>query len=136
MMTELRNVIPFRSEGHEIEIVLARGFQRDAKSILTHDELNGFLNFIAARPDEGKVIPGTHGLRKIRWAAKGQGKSGGARVVYYFRDLNMPLYIVAIFAKGEKSDLTKAQYRDLERKLQLLIERSLEARGVAVGFSA
>lgn len=58
-------------------------FQRDADVILTADERLAFCAFIAANPEAGDVIPGSGGCRKVRWAASGRGKRGGARVIYY-----------------------------------------------------
>ncbi|HEV7659934.1 MAG TPA: type II toxin-antitoxin system RelE/ParE family toxin [Allosphingosinicella sp.] len=83
---------------------------------MTDDECAGLITYLAQHPDGGLIIPETGGIRKLRWGAKGRGKRGGARVVYYFRDLNMPLYLLTVYGKDEKMNLTKkekAQLRDL-----------------------
>ncbi len=122
-MVVLKNVIPFRSEGHQIEFVMGKRFSRDRLAVFTPDEFVGLTNYLAAHPDGGVVIPGTGGLRKLRWGAKGKGTSGGARVIYYFRDLNFPLFFLAVYAKGERADLTVAELREIERKIALVVER-------------
>ena len=60
------------------------GFQRRCKGLLDDEELGALMDSLAARPDAGKVIPGSGGLRKLRVAAKGHGKRGGARVIYFW----------------------------------------------------
>lgn len=110
----------FDASEYWITVVELPAFSRATDGLLTSEELEGLTAFLAQHPDDGKVIPGTGGLRKIRWAARGKGKRGGARVVYYFRDLNMPLYLITAFGKGEKIDLTmgeKAQMRALVDKI-------------------
>jgi hypothetical protein len=57
-------------------------FQKHAAKIWSDDELDQFVNWIALNPLAGDVIPGSGGIRKVRWAASGRGKRGGARVIY------------------------------------------------------
>jgi len=61
------------------------------------------------------VIPGTGGIRKVRVAASGRGKRGGARVIYLFGGDNVPVFLLAVFAKNEKSDLSQAERNNLAR---------------------
>jgi hypothetical protein len=61
------------------------------------------------------VIPGTGGVRKLRVAATGRGKRGGARIIYLFGGADVPVFLLAVFAKNEKSDLTQAQRNGLGR---------------------
>jgi len=65
------------------------------------------------RPDGGKVIPGSGGLRKIRVAAKGRGKRGGARVIYYWRRSEYEILLLTAYAKNEREDLTPKEIRVL-----------------------
>jgi hypothetical protein len=55
----------------------------EAKGLLDDDEFFGLLNWLVVHPEVGRVIPGSGGLRKLRWAAKGHGKRGGVRVIYF-----------------------------------------------------
>ena len=66
------------------------------------------------------VIKGTGGVRKVRVALEGRGKSGGARVVYYFHSEAIPLYLLTVFAKNEKANISKAERNALARLVELL----------------
>jgi hypothetical protein len=73
----------------------------------------GFQGLLLVRPDAGKVIPKSGGLRKLRVAAKGHGKRGGARVIYYWVVARDRILLLAIFAKNEKEDLTRSELKQL-----------------------
>ena len=101
----------FNAGSYWISIVEMDSFSEDARNVFTKDEWEELVNFLAQYPDAGELIPGTGGVRKVRWRAKGQGKRGGARVIYYFRDLNVPVYLLAVYAKNEKLDLSENEKR-------------------------
>ena len=65
-------------------------------------------------------MPGTGGARKLWWGAKGRGKRGGARVITYYGGPHLPVFLMAVFAKGERADLTKAERNDLREVLASL----------------
>jgi hypothetical protein len=67
------------------------------------------------RPEQGLVIPGAGGLRKVRWATAGAGKRGGLRVIYYWAPCDQAFYLVYAYTKAEQGDLTPAQTRQLGR---------------------
>jgi len=73
---------------------------------MTAEQQDELVLFLARHPEAGDVIPDSGGVRKLRWLAEGRGKRGGARVIYYFRDLSMPLVLFTVYAKNEKSDLS------------------------------
>ena len=62
-------------------------------------------------------------MRKIRWATRGHGKRGGARVIYYYYNESIPLFLLDIYAKNEKTNLSEADKRSLKRLLPLLVLR-------------
>jgi hypothetical protein len=66
-------------------------------------------------------MPGTGGARKLRWKARGRGKSGGARAIYYYHDESLPLFLLNVFAKNEKANLTKAERNEMKKLLPRLI---------------
>ena len=70
---------------------------------------------LAADPESGILIPGTGGLRKIRWRAAGRGKRGGVRVIYYWAAAQETILMLMLFAKNERADLTPAQTAVLRR---------------------
>lgn len=65
-------------------------------------------------------MKGTGGIRKLRWAAKGKGKSGGVRVVYFFHNRTMPLFLLTVFAKGDKTNLSERERNGLAKFVTLL----------------
>ena len=67
------------------------------------------------RPEQGPVMRGAGGLRKIRWATTGAGKRGGLRVIYYWEPRGLAFYMVYAYRKSEQGDLTPAQMRQLSR---------------------
>ena len=70
---------------------------------------------LAGNPAKGKVVPGAGGARKVRMRVKGKGKSGGARVIYYFVDFRGEIWFLDIYGKSRKSDLTEAEKKKLLR---------------------
>jgi len=78
-------------------------------------------NYLAAHPAAGSLMQGTGGIRKLRWASQGRGKSGGVRVIYYYHNQSMPLFLLTLFGKGEKDNLTKGERNDLAKFTSLLI---------------
>ena len=111
-----------------IVVVETDEFLADVKSVLSEEEHDSLILYVAHNPDGGELIPGTGGLRKLRWAARGKGKRGGSRVIYYFHSLDVPLFLMAIFAKNVQADLTSAQRRALVRQLGALRTESKEKR--------
>ncbi len=86
-------------------------FTRQASKLFTEDEKDDLIDFLAADPLAGDVIPGTGGVRKLRFHASGGGKRGGGRVVYYYLDEDIPLYALLAYAKSARTDLTPEQQR-------------------------
>ena len=80
-----------------------------ARASLSEEERQQLTIYLARNPAVGDLIPGTGGLRKLRWAGKGKGKSGGYRVIYYYFNEAIPVYLLAIYAKNQQVDLTPQQ---------------------------
>ncbi len=76
---------------------------------------------VSVNPRCGVVMPETGGVPKLRFAASGRGKRGGARVIYLFGGDAVPVFLLAAFAKNEKSDLSGAERNDLARLAAQLI---------------
>lgn len=89
-------------------------FIAQAKDVFTDAEREDAVNMIAADPTCGEVMQGTGGVRKVRVALPGRGKRGGARVIYFDHDDGMPLYLLAVFSKNEKDNLSKAERNALK----------------------
>ena len=96
-------------------------FTKQLPRYLDDDRYAALQAFLAAHPAAGEVIPGTGGVRKIRWGMPGRGKRGGARIVYYWLTGEDHIYLLTLYAKGIKDDLTAAE-RDAWRKAVEAIE--------------
>ncbi|MFN3819283.1 type II toxin-antitoxin system RelE/ParE family toxin [Blastomonas sp.] len=82
-------------------------FIRRAKAIMSDAERIALVDYVAAHPEAGVSLGG--GLRKVRIPREGGGKSGGYRTIYVFGGTAMPIFLVTVFAKNEKDNLTKAE---------------------------
>lgn len=89
-----------------ITIAETHGFMRAAEKIWSEAELVALVNHLAHNPEDGDVIPGTGGVRKLRWGKAGSGKRGGARVIYFYYQMDYPLYLLLAYAKAQATDLT------------------------------
>ena len=81
-------------------------FSRQADKLFNEDERRELIDFPTENPLAGGEIPGTGGVRKLRFAALGRGKRGGARVIYYYLDEAMPVYALLAYAKTTQADMT------------------------------
>ena len=88
-------------------------FCQRAKDVWTDAEREQFIVWIASNPLSGDVIPGTGGLRKVRWNAKGHGRRGGARVIYYNVLEDGEIYLRMVYSKSKFDDLPPALYKSL-----------------------
>jgi hypothetical protein len=96
-----------------LTVVETSAFARRAEKLLSTEEHEELLFFLALHPQSGDEIPGTGGVRKVRFAARGKGKSGGVRVIYYFFDEVNPLYAIFLYGKNEQANLTPEQKREV-----------------------
>jgi hypothetical protein len=94
-----------------ITVAETQSFVRSASKIWTEDELAALVDHLAHNPEEGDIIPGTGGVRKLRWGKAGVGKRGGARVIYFYYQMDCPLYLLLAYAKAQASDLTADEKR-------------------------
>ncbi len=87
---------------------------------LPEAELAEIVVTLATNPEAGEVMVGTGGARKLRHAGRGHGKSGGYRTVHYFAGQDVPVFLLAIYGKGEKANLSQAERNALARLLPLI----------------
>ena len=81
-------------------------FARQASKLFSEEERSELIASLAENPLAGDRIPGTGGVRKLRFASYGRGKRGGVRVIYYFLDYATPIYALLVYGKAAKVDLT------------------------------
>ena len=99
-------------------IVETSVFTRQVGRLLADDEYQQLQIALAQRPNTGQVIVGSGGLRKVRWRAKGKGKRGGVRVIYYWAVAQDRLLMLLIYAKNEQDDLSPEQLKILKQTVE------------------
>ena len=112
--------LPRSDVGYWITIVELHSARRDLDRLLSEAERDKLFDHLAVSPECGTVVPGTGGLRKLYWRGQGKGKAKGIRVIYFFHDLNMPLFVLAIYGKGERLRLTKKEEAALSKLVEEL----------------
>lgn len=96
---------------------------KQAKLCMDDTHQKAFIDYIAANPLKGDVISGTGGARKIRWASDlNSGKSGGARVIYYYHNQSMPIFLFTIYAKNKKENITQNERNILKTIISKIVE--------------
>ena len=93
-------------------------FQRLWPRYWDEEERGEFAAFIASHPEAGSVIRGSGGVRKVRWAREGTGKSSGVRIVYLVRNELGEVYLLTLYAKSESSSISAATLKEIRRALE------------------
>jgi hypothetical protein len=97
-------------------------YLRDAKHAgLDEEERKAIVDFVAGDPTAGVEIPGTGGARKVRFAGRGRGKSGGHRVVTFYSGEDIPVFLLNVFAKADRIDISQSERNELRRILQSVV---------------
>lgn len=87
---------------------------------MSEHERSRIVDFIAAHPDAGDEISGTGGARKLRFAREGQGKSGGYRIITFYSGSDIPVFLITMFAKNEKANISQADKNAIKQGLAML----------------
>ena len=107
---------------YPITVVEMPSCARDLDRLMEELDRVQLIDYLAFNPQAGDIMSDTGGIRKVRWKLSNRGKRGGARIIYYFRDLNMPLFMLAVYAKNEKITVSAAD----KRELRVLVDRLVE----------
>jgi len=94
---------------------------------MDEDEISELVGYLANNPTAGDVIAGTGGCRKLRWAGRGKGKSGGYRTITFYSGAIMPVYLLTVFGKGEKANLSNAECHALRALTKAIVAEHDEA---------
>jgi hypothetical protein len=105
-----------------ISVVETPEFRSATRKLMNDEERALLVDYLAYNPTAGDLIPGTGGVRKLRWGLDGRGKRGGARVIYFHHDTAMPLFALTAFAKNERADLSQQDRNDFRQLTTLLVE--------------
>jgi hypothetical protein len=99
----------------EITVLQLPKFESEATDLIGAGGVEELAVYLIDRPDVGVVIPGAGGVRKLRWAAKGRGKRGGARIIYLYVVIAARIYLLRCYAKNVRTDLTADEKRQLRQ---------------------
>jgi len=105
-----------------ITVVETPEFLSATRKLLTEEERAVLVDYLAHNPAVGEPVPGTGGVRKLRWQLEGRGKRGGARVIYFYHSAAIPLFALTAYAKNERADLSQTDRNDFRRLTKLLAE--------------
>ena len=106
-----------------LTVVETPSFLRDAKKLLNDEEREALVYYLSSSPRAGVLIKGTGGIRKIRWVREGSGKSDAYRVIYFFHSMEIPLFLLNMFAKNEKANISQAERNELKQLTDLLVKQ-------------
>jgi len=88
---------------------------------MAEEEISSLILFLSENPVAGEVMRGTGGCRKLRVAGRGKGKSGGYRTVAFYTGENIPVFLVALFSKGDRADLSAQERAGLAKLTKLIV---------------
>lgn len=99
----------------EITVLQLPKFKAEATELIGADGIEALAVHLINRPEAGNLIPGSGGVRKMRWAAKGKGKRGGARIIYLYVVIAARIYLLRCYSKNAKTDLTPDEKKKLRQ---------------------
>jgi hypothetical protein len=110
-----------------VTVIETPGFLSATRNLMEEHERELLIDFLAYNAMAGDPIPGTGGVRKLRWGLEGRGKRGGARVIYFYHDPGMPLFALTAYAKNQMADLSQ-QDRNLFKQLTARLVEQFKRR--------
>ncbi len=111
-------------------VIETSAYLADAKAVgLAEAEREAVVDVIASNPEAGDEIKGAGGARKVRFAGRGKGKSGSYRVITFYSGRDIPVFLLSVYSKGEKANLSKSERNELKRELKGLVEDYKRAGG-------
>jgi len=105
-----------------VSVVETPEFLSATRKLMDDDERALLVDYLAHNPMAGDLVQGTGGIRKVRWALDGRGKRGGARVIYFYHDADMPLFALTAYAKNERADLSQQDRNDFRQLTTMLVD--------------
>jgi len=125
LIRNLDECAPMGQNAEMQTVVETRHFVARAEKLLSENERDELIDFLATCPLRGDLLAGTGGMRKVRFARGARGKSGGVRVIYYYYSVEKPIFLLEIFGKNERASLT-AKERNRLGKIVGEIKRQLQ----------
>lgn len=100
-----------------MEFIETSLFTRLVYDYLSETEYIGLQNFLFYAPESGVIVPGSGGVRKVRWSVKGRGKRGGVRVIYYFKKQNDEIWFLTIYQKNEMENISSHVLKQIAKEI-------------------
>ena len=97
-----------------------KNFEKEANRLFTPSEYFELRAYLAANPESGDVIPDCNGCRKLRWACRGEGARGGARVIYFHITSEGKIVLLVLYVKSEMENITKKELKRIMKKEKLI----------------
>jgi mRNA-degrading endonuclease RelE of RelBE toxin-antitoxin system len=101
----------------DMEFIEATAFTKYVYTYLSEDEYVGLQSFLLQYPEAGQVVPGSGGVRKLRWGMAGKGKRGGVRIIYYFKCQDAEIWLLTIYSKSEITTIPSHILRQIAREI-------------------
>ncbi|HLF89696.1 MAG TPA: type II toxin-antitoxin system RelE/ParE family toxin [Anaerolineales bacterium] len=101
-----------------MELIEATAFTKHLYDYLSEDEYLGLQSFLLQYPESGKIVRSSGGVRKVRWAMSGQGKSGGVRVIYYIKKKDDEIWLLTIYSKNEVENIPPHVLRQIAKEIE------------------
>ncbi len=101
-----------------MEFIETTAFTKYVYEYLSEEEYLGLQIFLLRYPEAGKIVPGSGGVRKVRWSISGRGKSGGVRVIYYFKRQDAEIWLLTIYSKSEKENIPAHILRQIAKEIK------------------
>jgi len=101
-----------------VEFIEAAAFTKYVYDYLSEEEYVGLQSFLLQYPEVGNVVRGTGGIRKVRWAISGKGKSDGVRVIYYFKKREDEIWLLTIYSKNEVENIPAHILRQIAKEIE------------------
>ena len=101
-----------------MEFIETTIFSKYVYEYLSEDEYIGLQSLLVLYPKSGRVVPGSGGVRKIRWAMSGKGKSGGVRIIYYFKPNDNEIWLLTIYSKNEVENIPAHILRKIAKEIE------------------
>lgn len=105
-----------------VSVVETPEFLATTRKLMSDGERALLVDYLAYNPTAGDLVQGTGGIRKVRWGLDGRGKRGGARVIYFYHDADMPLFALTAYAKNERADLSQQDRNDFRQLTTMLVD--------------
>lgn len=104
-------------------VVETPSYLKAAEKLFSEEEREGIVATVSSDPECGDVIAGTGGFRKLRVGRGAMGKRGGARVIYIMRNESFPVFLIAVYGKNEKENLSKAERNELAKMADAIFNK-------------